>query len=112
MLVKFADHITRSVPITASGSSEDDSSVHLQSFIRRADKNRMTINLKKTWELLLRGRSTRVPPEPLGIIDRKDKLTLLGVTMNWDTQFEYLLSKVSSYVFLGCVDITSILSVV
>ena len=104
MLVKFADDITRIVPITARGSSEDDSSVDVQSFIRRADKNRMTINLKKTWELLLRRRSTRIPPEPLGIIDRKDKLTLLGVTMNWDTQFEYLLSKASSrsYILRVC----------
>ena len=82
----------RSVPITARGSSEDDSSVDVQSFIRTANMNRMTINLKKTWELLLKGRSTRIPPEPLDIIDRKDKLTLLGVTMNWDTQFEYFLS--------------------
>ena len=60
------------------------------SFIRWADENRMKINLKKTWELLLRGRSTRIPPEPLDIIERKDMLTLLGVTfkenpMNWDT---------------------------
>ena len=39
----------------------------------------MKINLKKTWELLLRGRSTRIHPEPLDIIERKDKLTLLDV---------------------------------
>ena len=65
----------------------------------------MTINLKKTWELLLRGRGTRIPPEPLDIIDRNDKLNLLGVTfaenpMNWDTQFEYLLSKASSRLYI------------
>ena len=65
----------------------------------------MKINLKKTWELLLRGRGTRIPPEPLDIIDRNDKLNLLGVTfaenpMNWDTQFEYLLSKASSRLYI------------
>ena len=70
-------------------------------FIKWADENRMKINLKKTWQLLLRGRGTRIPPEPLDISDRNDKLKLLGLTfeenpMNWDTQFEDLLSKASS----------------
>lgn len=57
--------------------------------------------------------------EHVDIIECKDKLTLLGATfeensMNWDTQFEYLLSRTSSrlLLFLGCVDITNILSVV
>ena len=80
MLVKFAD-ITLSVPITASGSSEDDLNIEVQSFIRWANENRMKINLKKTWELLLRGRSIRFLPEPLDIIERKDKLTLLGIPL-------------------------------
>ena len=65
----------------------------------------MKINLKKTWQLLLRGRGTRIPPEPLDIIDCNDKLNLLGVTfeknpMNWDTQFECLLSKASSRLYI------------
>ena len=65
----------------------------------------MKINLKKTWQLLLRGKGARIPPEPLDIIDRNDKLNLLGVTfeenpMNWDTQFEYLLSKASSRLYI------------
>ena len=55
LVVQFAEDITRSVPIT-------------------------NINLKKTWKLLLRERSTRIPLEPLDMIDRKDKLTLLWVT--------------------------------
>ena len=61
----------------------------------------MKVNLTKTWELLLRGKSTRMPPEPLEIIGRKEKLKLLGVTfeqvpVNWDTHIDYLLSKASS----------------
>ena len=48
----------------------------------------MKVNLTKTWELLLKGRTTRTPPEPLEIIGRKEKLKLLGVTfeqvpVNW-----------------------------
>ena len=65
----------------------------------------MKINLKQTWELLLRGRVLRIPPKLLDIIDCNDKLNLLGVgfeenPMNWDTQFEYLLSKASSRLYI------------
>ena len=79
--------------------------MEVQFFIRWADENRMKINLKKTWELLLKGRSTRIPPEPLDIIDRKDKLNLLEVTFeenptNWDIQFQYLLSRASSRLYI------------
>ena len=59
----------------------------------------------QTWELLLRGKSTRMPPEPLEIIGRKEKLKLLGVTfaqvpVNWDTHIDYLLSKASSRLYI------------
>ena len=59
----------------------------------------MKINLKKTWELLLRERGTGIPPEPLDIIDRNDKLNLLGVT------FEILCHKpgISAPIFSLCV---------
>ena len=38
----------------------------------------MKINSKKMWQLLLREGGTRIPPESLDIIDRNDKLNLLG----------------------------------
>ena len=65
----------------------------------------MKVNLTKTWELLLKGRTTRTPPEPLEIIGRKEKLKLLGVTfkqvpVNWDTHIDYLLSKASSRLYI------------
>ena len=55
----------------------------------------MKVNLTKIWELLLRGRTTRTPPEPLEIIGRKEKLKLLGVTfeqvpVNWDSHIDSL----------------------
>ena len=62
----------------------------------------MKVNLSKTWELLLRGKTTRTPPEPLEIIGRKEKLKLLGVSfeqvpVNWDTHIDYLLRPGSHY---------------
>ena len=40
----------------------------------------MKVNLEKTWELLLRGRTTRTPRGPPEIKGRKEKLNLLDVT--------------------------------
>ena len=83
----------------------DESQMEVLSFIEWSEKNRMKVNLTKTWELLLRGRTTKTPPEPLEIIGRKDKLKLLGVTfeqvpVNWDTHIDYLLSKASSRLYI------------
>ena len=65
----------------------------------------MKVNLTKTWELLLRGKTTRTPPEPLEIIGRKEILKLVSVTseqvpVNWDTYIDYLLSKASSRLYI------------
>ena len=60
-----------------------------------ADKNNMKLNLSKTWNLLLKSRTSQLPP----IRRRKQKLRLLGVTFeecrgtNWDTQIDNLLKK-------------------
>lgn len=83
----------------------DESQTEVLSFIEWSEKNRMKVNLTKTWELLLRGITTKMPPEPLEIIGRKDKLKLLGVTfeqvpVNWDTHIDYLLSKASSRLYI------------
>ena len=104
LLVKFADDITVSLPIEANVGL-DESQTEVLSFIEWSEKNRMKVNLTKTWELLLRGRTTKTPPEPLEIIGRKDKLKLLGVTfeqvpVNWDTHIDYLLSKASSRLYI------------
>ena len=68
----------------------DESETEVLSFIEWSENNCMKVNLTKTWELLLRGKTTRTPPEPLKIIGRKENLKLLGVTseqvpVNWDT---------------------------
>ena len=64
----------------------------------------MTLNLNKTWEMLLKS-SLKVPPAPLAIVERKTKLKLLGVTfetdpVNWDTHIDHVLSKASSRLYI------------
>ena len=92
------------MPIEASVGL-DESETEVQSFIEWSEKNCMQVNLTRTWELLLRGKTNRTPPEPLKIIGRKEKLKLLGVTfeqvpINWDTHIDYLLSKASSRLYI------------
>ena len=89
LLVNFAEDITVSLPIEANVGL-DESETEVLSFIEWSENNSMKVNLTKTWELLLRGKTTRTPPEPLKIIGRKENLKLLGVTseqvpVNWDT---------------------------
>ena len=63
-----------------------------------AEKSQMTLNLKKTWEMILKSTSQKVPPAPLAIVERKTKLKLLGITfeddpVNWDSHIDHMLSK-------------------
>ena len=104
LLVKFADDITVSLPIEANVGL-DESETEVLSSIEWSENNCMKVNLTKTWELLLRGKTTRTPPEPLEIIGRKGRLKLLGPTfeqapVNWDTHIDYLLSKASSRLYI------------
>ncbi|CAB3996058.1 Hypothetical predicted protein [Paramuricea clavata] len=60
-LVKFADDLTVSVPVTSSGDSALDEVTNIESW---ASNNRMKLNFKKTWEMLLCTRSPAIPPPP------------------------------------------------
>ena len=65
----------------------------------------MKVILTKTWELLLRGKTTRTPPEPLEIIGTKRETETVGrsfeqVPVNWDTHIDHLLSKASSRLYI------------
>ena len=59
LLVKFADDITVSIPVRAQSE--------VSSIMEWAEKNQMTLNLNKTWEMLLKSGSLKVPPDPLAI---------------------------------------------
>ena len=66
----------------------------------------MTLNLKKTWEMILKSSSQKVPPAPLAIVERKTKLKLLlGITfeddpVNWDSHIDHMLSRASSRLYI------------
>ena len=104
LLVKFADDITLSIPIKID-VTPDDSEVEVLSFMKWSQDNNMKDNLPKTWELVLRGKTTKVLSEPLEFFERKNNLKLLGVTLqedptNWDTHIEYLLTKANSRLYI------------
>ena len=61
----------------------------------------MTLNMKKTFEMVVKGKPTMPLPEPVDGRIRKSELKLLGVTVNedpcnWDVRFQNMLSKASS----------------
>ena len=65
----------------------------------------MKLNLSKTWEMVVRGKTRKPLPEATSDIQRKSELNLLGVTFNeqpcnWDTHFDHMLSKASSGLYI------------
>ena len=105
LLIKYADDITASVPIATGPNLTDSSHCEVQNIKRWADKNLMTLNMKKTFEMVVKGKTTMPLPEPVHGIIRKSELKLLGVTVNedpcnWDAQFENMLSKASSRLYI------------
>ena len=66
----------------------------------------MKLNLKKTWEMVIRGKTKKPVPEEIPNIERRGELKLLGVfsnenPTNWDKQFETVLSKASSRLYIS-----------
>ena len=77
LLVKFADDITISVPVSQEST---DVTINVVNSIRDwAASNRMTLNLSKTWEMLIHGKTTKPNPQPVPGIERKSWLKLLGI---------------------------------
>ena len=101
LLVKFADDLTLSIPVKSGVSNSNSAANSVQSIVEWSTVNRMQLNFKKTWEMILKGKSTKALPAPLALIERKPSLKLLGVTFqsdpcNWDLHFDNILSKASS----------------
>ena len=101
LLVKFADDLTLSIPVKSGVSNSTSAANEVQSIAEWTTVNRMQLNFKKTWEMLLKGKPTKVLPAPLALIERKSSLKLLGVTFqsdpcNWDLHLDNILSKASS----------------
>ena len=95
LFVKYADDITLSVPVRSG--AVDQSQAEVNNIQRWATENQMTLNLNKTWEMILRGKTKKPLPERLLDIKRKNELKLLGVTSNehpcnWDTHLPLTLT--------------------
>ena len=70
-----------------------------------ARRNRMTLNLSKTWEMLLSGGTSKTPPAPIEGTERKKWLKLLGIIFEddvccWDLHIDGLLSKAGSRMYI------------
>ena len=97
-ILKYADDITISVPVRKNSHT---ALAEVKNFENWAANNRMSLNLSKTWEMLLRSRTTQSAPPPVPGIERKEWLKLLGITFhedpcNWDLQVDSLLSRAAS----------------
>ena len=65
----------------------------------------MTLNFKKTFEMVVSRKTRKTPPGKIVGIVRKKELKLLGVIFNedpcnWDTQFEHMLGKANSRLYI------------
>lgn len=99
---KYADDITISVPVRRNSDTALAEVKNLESW---AANNRMSLNLSKTWEMLLRSRTTQPAPPPVPGIERKEWLKLLGITFhedpcNWDLHVDSLLSRAASRLYI------------
>ena len=65
IIVKFADDLTLSVLVNAK---TDISSIEVENITKWADINIMNLNLKKAWEIIVRGRRNESLPSQTGRI--------------------------------------------
>ena len=57
--MKFADDLTSSIPVKSGASNSNSAANEVQSIVEWTSVNRMQLNFKKTWEMLLKGKSTK-----------------------------------------------------
>ena len=60
-LIKFADDMTVSAPVRSNKDSSIEEVKHIENW---ATRNRMTLNLSKTWEMILSGRTSNHHQDP------------------------------------------------
>ena len=105
LLTKYADDITLSVPVKSNASYVDSAHQEVANIKKWTEDNKMKLNLAKTFEMLIRGKTQKPHPECVEGIHRKNELKLLGVTFsenpcNWDTHFKYMLEKANSRIHI------------
>ena len=70
-----------------------------------SNENRMVLNMNKTYEMIVRGRTSIPLPSCIPSIKRKTWLKILGITLeeipeNWDRHFEEMLKKASGRMYI------------
>ena len=104
LLLKYADDLTLSVPVS---SHQDHSLIEVNSIQHWAARNRMKLNLTKTWKMVVHGRTSKpLPPLVQRIERRKSWLRLLGIIFqenpsDWDLHVDSLLRKASSRLYVS-----------
>ena len=76
-LVKFADDISLSIPIREG--LIDTSPLEVNSLINWSTQNDVKLNLKETWETVIRGKSKKLVLEEIPNIERREELKLRGL---------------------------------
>ena len=99
---KYADNITISASVRRNS---DTALAEVKNLENWAANNRMSLNLSKTWEMLLRSRTTKPSPPPVPGIERKEWLKLLAITFhedpcNWDLHIDSLHSRAASRLYI------------
>jgi sarcosine oxidase/L-pipecolate oxidase len=102
ILVKFDDYMNLGVKVT---DVADSSETEVKNVIEWVDTNRMELNFKKSWEMVIHGKISCPLPDPLPMISHKNWLKILGVTFQanpiiWDMNFDELMSKACSRIHI------------
>ena len=89
LFVKFADDITASAPVKSGLDSASAEGIQ-----NRSETNQMTLNISKTWEMVVQSGSTKPLPTPIVGFEQKSWLKLLGTTFqdnpcSWDLHVIY-----------------------
>ena len=68
LLTKFANDLTLSAPVKISGDSGVEEVKNIKGWV---SENRMTLNMSKTWEMVVRGRTKKLPHLKSTILSEK-----------------------------------------
>ena len=101
-LVKFVDDLTLEVPGYDYG---DTSMIEIKNIAVWSNRNRMDLNMEKTYEMLIRRNILTPLPAIIPHIERKEWLRLLGITLEdlpdkWDLHFEEMMGKASGRMYI------------
>ena len=101
-LVKFADDLTLEVPGYDHG---DTSLMEVKNIEEWSERNRMQLNMKKTYEMVIRSKISITLPPAIPNIKRKSSLKILGMNLEnmpdkWDVHFDEMISKAAGRMYI------------